>query len=224
MSALNPTEVDRLQVFLAAELARRTRSLGLKLNAPEAAALIADEMHLAARAGMSYAEVRAAGLRAVSADQVLDGVPEIVPEVRVEVLLEEGTRLIALRAPIRPAAYGSGGVPAAPTSEANAEGAPPAERPPVAGERIGAVRLAEGEVELSAGRARIRLRVENRSQRTVRISSHWPFWRANWRLAFDREAARGYRLDIPAGSHVRWAPGEVREVELVRLGGTGGEE
>lgn len=77
-------------------------------------------------------------------------------------------------------------------------------------------------IELVAGRERIRLRVQNGSDRVVRVSSHYPFWRTNPRLEFDREAARGFRLDLPAGASVRFVPGEEREVVLVRLGGHGG--
>jgi urease subunit gamma/beta len=100
MSYLNPTEEDRLRVFLVAELARRTRERGLRLNAPEATALIADEMHFAARAGKSYEEVVAAGMTALGPEDVIPGVAELVSQIRVEVLLEEGTRLIVLRQPI----------------------------------------------------------------------------------------------------------------------------
>ncbi len=89
-------------------------------------------------------------------------------------------------------------------------------------DRIGAVRVAPGSISLSEDRPRMRLTVENTSRRIVRVSSHFPFWRSNHRLHFDREAALGYHLDIPAGSTVRWGPGETREVELVRFGGTGG--
>jgi urease beta subunit len=88
--------------------------------------------------------------------------------------------------------------------------------------RIGAVRVASGSISLGEGRPRVRLTVENTSRRIVRVSSHFPFWRTNDRLQFDRDAALGYHLDIPAGSTVRWAPGETREVELVRFGGIGG--
>jgi urease subunit gamma/beta len=100
MSYLNPTEEDRLRIFLVAELARRTLSLGLRLNAPEAVALIADEMHFAARAGKGYEEVVAVGLSALTEEQVMDGVADIVTQIRIEVLLEEGSRLIVLARPI----------------------------------------------------------------------------------------------------------------------------
>jgi urease beta subunit len=64
--------------------------------------------------------------------------------------------------------------------------------------------------------------VASRSARPVRVSSHYPFWLVNPRLEFDREAATGYRLDIPAGASVRWAPGESKDVDLVALGGLAG--
>ena len=96
---LNPTEEDRLRVFAAAELARRTLARGLALNAPEATALICDEMHLAARAGASFDEVLEAGRRAVAADRLMTGAAELIDEIRLEVLLDEGSRLVVLRRP-----------------------------------------------------------------------------------------------------------------------------
>jgi urease beta subunit len=87
---------------------------------------------------------------------------------------------------------------------------------------IGGVRHPPGRVQLAEGRRRIRLTIANNSSRPVRVSSHYPLWRANARLLFDRETARGFRLDIPAGSSVRWAPGETLEIELVAYGGSTG--
>lgn len=188
---LTPTDEDRLRVFMAAELARRTLARGLRLNAPEAVALACDAMHVAARGGASLEEVVEAGRSAVLAGQVMGGVAEIVDEIRLEVLLDEGSRVIVLHHP-----WGYGGAD---------------------GPR--AVRTADHAVELAAGRERRRLAVQNQSPRPVRVSSHFPFWRSNRGLAFDRDAARGFRLDIPAGSSVRWAPGEIKDVGLVRYGG-----
>jgi urease beta subunit len=79
-------------------------------------------------------------------------------------------------------------------------------------------------IELAPRRDRITVEVTNTSARIVRVSSHYPFWRTNRRLRFDREAARGFRLDVPAGSSIRFAPGETREVTLVRYGGLGGTD
>ncbi len=96
---LTPTEEDRLRVFAAAELARRVLERGLPLNAPEVTALVCDEMHLAARSGASYEGVIEAGRKAVAASQLMDGVTDLVEEVRLEVLLEEGSRLVVVRRP-----------------------------------------------------------------------------------------------------------------------------
>jgi urease subunit gamma/beta len=190
---LGPTEEDRLRIFVAAELARRTRADGIKLNAPEATALICDEMHRAARAGGSLEAVLATGRAAVAADDVIDGVPALMSEVRLEVLLEDGMRLVVLRDPL-----------------------------PVHGaESPGEIRVRRGDIQLAVGHGRQRIRVTSRSSRPIRVSSHYPFWRANSRLEFDREAAAGYRLDIPAGASIRWAPGEVRDVDLVALRASG---
>ena len=187
---LSPADEERLRVFVAAELARRTVGRGLRLNAPEAVALACDEMHMAARAGGSFEDVLVAGTRAVQPAQLLPGVADLVDEIRLEVLLDEGSRLVVLRQP-----WDAG------------PGAP------------GATWHLQDPVVLLEGRERRRLTVRNGSSRPVRISSHYPFWRVNARLEFDREAARGHRLDIPAGSSVHWDPGESKQIELVRYGG-----
>jgi urease gamma subunit len=96
---LSPTDEDRIQIFQVAELARRTLARGLRLNAPEATALICDEMHMAARAGGSHDEILRAGREAVSEDQLIDGVADLLQEIRLEVLMDEGTRLVVLRGP-----------------------------------------------------------------------------------------------------------------------------
>ncbi|MGZ8581331.1 MAG: urease subunit beta [Actinomycetota bacterium] len=190
---LNPTEQDRLLLFTAAQLARETLARGLPLNAPEAIALVCDEMHLAARAGGTYGSVVAAGRAVAERTPVLDGVASIAAEIRVEVLLDEGTRLIVLREPFGSVSAGGPGV----------------------------VRFAPGDVALVPDRERRRVTVRNAGRRPVRVSSHFPFWQVNPSLEFDREAARGFRLDLPAGDSLRWAPGEEREVELVAYGGAG---
>ena len=77
-------------------------------------------------------------------------------------------------------------------------------------------------IALAPDRGRIRLAVTNTSSRVIRVSSHYPFWRTNRRLEFDRAAAHGSRLDVPAGASVRFAPGETKDVVLVRYAGSGG--
>ena len=99
---LTALEEERLLIFTAAELARRHLAADLPLNQPETVALICDAMLEAARAGATYEECVAAGRSAVSADQVIDGVRELVAEVRLEVLLGDGSRLIVLVDPLGP--------------------------------------------------------------------------------------------------------------------------
>src|SRR5260221_7978222 len=96
---LTPTEEDRLAVFTAAQLARRSLADGARLNAPEATALICDEMHRAARRGASADGVLAAGRGAVRREELMAGVDALLPEIRLEVLLDDGMRLIVLRDP-----------------------------------------------------------------------------------------------------------------------------
>jgi urease subunit gamma/beta len=196
---LTPWEEERLLIFAAAELARRHRAAGILLNAPEAIALICDAMLEAARAGASYAEVEAAGLAAVSPDEVIEGVRELIDDVRLEVLLEDGARLIVLVDPLGRGATTSGIGPGAIVPAETGDGT--------------------SDAMASAHLERIDLAVENQSRRVVRISSHFPFDRVNARLAFDRAAATGFRLDLPAGSSERWSPGETRTVRLVRYAG-----
>jgi urease subunit gamma/beta len=201
---LTPWEEERLLIFSAAELARRHRDAGLALNAPEAIALICDAMLEAARAGAGYVEVEAAGRAAVRPEQAMAGVRELVDEVRLEVLMGDGTRLVVLVDPLGGAAPADGGA------------TPPADGP-------GAVRLATTpRADRSVDRERRTLTVRNDSQRAVRVSSHYPFDRVNTRLAFDRAAAAGFRLDLPAGASERWAPGETKEIVLVRYAGERG--
>jgi urease subunit gamma/beta len=185
---LNPTEEDRLRVFTAAQLARATLDRGLALNAPEAVALVCDEMHMAARAGSTWEEVAETGRAVAAVSPVLDGIADLVPEIRLEVLLDEGTRLIVLREPF----------------------GPPGE----------SVRFGPGDVALVPGRERTTLTVVNEGRRPIRVSSHFPFWQTNPSLTFDREAARGFRLDLPAGDSIRWEPGETKTVDLVAYGGS----
>jgi urease subunit gamma/beta len=194
---LTAWEEERLLIFSAAELARRHRDAGLPLNHPEAVALICDAILEAARAGASYAAVEAAGREAISRDLLMPGVAELIDEVRIEALFGDGPRLIVLVDPLR------------------------ASEPEIATERPGAIRSDRIPADPTAGLQKQTLRVRNDSRRVVRVSSHYPFERVNARLAFDRAAAAGFRLDLAAGDTERWAPGETREVRLVRYSGGG---
>ncbi|MBO0612892.1 urease subunit beta [Thiothrix fructosivorans] len=79
---------------------------------------------------------------------------------------------------------------------------------------------AEGDIELNAGRETVTLTVANTGDRPIQVGSHYHFFETNNALAFERDQARGFRLNIPAGTAVRFEPGQTREVELVALAGT----
>ncbi|WP_456605998.1 urease subunit beta [Blastococcus sp. SYSU DS0617] len=184
---LLPEEEERLQLFLAAELARRRRGRGLRLNHPEAVALICDEVMEAARDGRSYAEALEVGSTVLGPDDVLDGVPELLDRVQVEALFDEGTVMVTLYFPL-----GGGG--------SRVEG-------PTA------------DVEINPGRERVTVEVTNTLDRAVQVTSHYHFFEANRGLRFDRAAAFGMRLDVAAGTAVRFEPGDRRPVDLVPLAG-----
>jgi urease gamma subunit len=98
---LTPREIDKLLIFTAAEVARRRRSRGLKLNYPEATALISAEILEVIRDGRSLPDVVAFGATVLSRDDVMEGVPEMLAEVQVEGTFPDGTKLVTVHRPIR---------------------------------------------------------------------------------------------------------------------------
>jgi urease subunit gamma/beta len=189
---LTPTERDRLLIFTAAELARARRARGLRLNVPESVALIADTVCEAARDGARLADAVAAGRRALGPADVLPGVAEIVTEVQVEAVFEDGTRLAVISDPI-----GGGD-----------------------GEGPGSVLLRdESRYAADAPGDIVSLEVVNTASVPISVTSHFHFFEVNPRLRFDRAAAYGRHLAVPAGSSVRFDPGATVHVELVPIGG-----
>jgi urease subunit gamma/beta len=193
---LSPKESDRLLLFLAAELARRRRDAGVRLNYPEARALIADEICEGARRGQSVFELMDLGGRILTTDDVMPGVAELIDVLQVEPMFEDGQKLVTVHEPIRPG-----------------------KEPPAGGVVPGEVRPADGDIELNAGRRQVTLVVRNTGDRPVQIGSHFHFFEVNDALDFDRAAAFGMRLDVPAGTAVRFEPGDEHEVTLVEIGG-----
>ncbi len=194
---LTPTELERLTIFSAAELARKRRARGLRLNYPEAVALISDELLEAARDGRTVAELMGFGSEILIAADVLPGIPAMLHILQVECVFPDGTKLVTVHDPIRPAA-GDESLPETP----------------------GEVIPAEGVIELFPGRSRQKIEVVNTGDRPVQIGSHFHFFEVNRALEFDRDAAFGQKLDIPAGTAVRFEPGQRREVTLVPFGGS----
>jgi urease subunit gamma/beta len=193
---LTPTEMERLTIFNAAELARRRRARGLKLNYPEAVAIITDEILEGARDGRSVADLIGSGSTILSTDDVLPGIAAMMHIIQVECVFPDGTKLVTVHEPIRPA--------------------PGAAADP---EHPGLVQALDGGIELNAGRRTAKLVAFNTGDRPIQIGSHFHFFEVNKALEFDRAAAFGMRLDIPAGTAVRFEPGASKEVALVEFGG-----
>ncbi len=191
---LTPTEKDRLVIFQAAELARRYRAEGVRLSLPEANALIADEILLAARKGLDHPALVSFGGTVLAADEVEAGVPEMLRMISVEVSMAEGTKLVTIFDPIPPGAD--------------------------AGPAPGEVIPQTGEIELNAGRDGVEIDVLNTGDRSIQVRSHAHFFEVNRALRFDRTKAWGMRLDRPSGGGERFDPGIGRRVRLVPYAGT----
>jgi urease subunit gamma/beta len=208
---LSPAERDRLLLFATAELARARRRRGLRLNAVEATALVADAVCEAARDGERLTDAIRAGRGVLTEEDLLPGVSRIVTDVRVEAVFEDGTRLAVVRDPFHTA--GRSPDRSAP-DQAEPDRAQPGRAQP---DRTQPDRAEPGQPEPPAGRTEID--VTNTATVPVSVTSHFHFFEANPRLRFDRAAAYGMHLAIPAGSAVRFGPGSTRRVTLVPIGG-----
>jgi urease subunit gamma/beta len=187
---LLPREKDKLLLFTAALLAERRKARGLKLNVPEAIAYLSAAILEGARDGKSVAELMTYGTTLLTRDEVMDGVPEAIPEVQVEATFPDGTKLVTVHQPI-----------------------------PLSGYLPGEILPAEGEITINEGRATVTLEVANTGDRPIQVGSHYHFFETNPALRFDRGQARGFRLNIPAGTAVRFEPGQTRTVELCAYAG-----
>jgi urease subunit gamma/beta len=194
---LTPAERDRLLVAGAAAVARRRRERGLKLNVPETVAIVADAAVEAARDGLRLADAVRVAQSQLGPDDVLPGVADVVTEVRVEAVFDDGTRLVVVPDPV-----GGGHLH---------DEAPGAVLPGADQTRSGSTDAPEVDV--------VEVDVVNTAALAVTVTSHWHFFEANPRLHFDRAAAYGRRLDVPAGSAVRFDPGVPATVRLVPIGG-----
>jgi urease subunit gamma/beta len=194
---LTPTELERLTIYVAAELARKRKAKGLALNHPEAVAYITDEILEGAREGRTVAESIAFGSTLLTTDDVMPGVQDLMPIIQVEGTFPDGTKLVTVHDPIRPGSRATGGV------------------------HPGEILALDGELEINAGRRKHKLRVQNTGDRPIQVGSHYHFFEVNRALQFSRPETFGMHLDIPAGTAVRFEPGEEKEVTLTSFGGTG---
>ncbi len=193
---LTPAERDRLLVFTAAQLARSRRARGLRLNVPETVAIVADTVCEAARDGARHADALAAGQSVLGPDDVLPGVADIVREVKVEAVFDDGTRLVVVPDPIGGGHLGVG--------------APGAH---LAGPVVAEAATSEAQEGV------VTLWVTNTADVPVSVSSHFHFFEVNPRLAFDRGSAYGRHLLITAGTVTRFDPNVPTQVTLAPFGG-----
>ena len=212
---LAPRDLDKLILHGAGVVAQKRLARGVRLNYPEAVALIATQLLELIRDGRSVAELMDIGRTMLGRRQVMPGIPALIPEVQVEGTFPDGTKLVTVHRPIVAdhgdlalALYGSFlPVPALSLF-------PPHDEDVAPGELL----AADGTIELNADRVQWQLVVTNTGDRPIQVGSHFPFVETNRALIFDRELALGCRLDIPAGAAVRFEPGEQRTVQLVAGG------
>ena len=213
---LTPRELDKLVLHGAGSLAQKRLARGVRLNYPEAVALIATVVLEHVREGHRVAALMDLGRKLLGRAQVMDGVPEMVTEVQVEGTFPDGTKLVTVHHPIVAehgdlalALYGS----FLPVPDVSVFTRAPEAAPAVV---VGELFVQPGEVLLNGNRDAITLEVTNIGDRPIQVGSHYPFEDTNTALQFDRENARGMRLDIPAGTAVRFEPGERKKISLVR--------
>jgi urease subunit gamma/beta len=229
---LTPHELDKLTLHQAGVLAQKRLARGVRLNHPEAVALIATQILEFIRDGRPVSELMDVGRQLLGRADVMEGVPELVHEVQIEGTFPDGTKLVTVHNPIvaehgnlELALYGSFlPVPANVRLTTSAK-APAVEKPDAttAADAIkpGEITCAPGEIAANEGRRTAQLAVTNRGDRPIQVGSHYHFVETNKALDFDRRAAYGMRLDIPAGTAVRFEPGETRTVALVAIAGRG---
>ena len=212
---LTPHEMDKLALHNAGYLAQKRLARGVRLNYPEAVALIATQILEFIRDGKSVAELMDLGRRFLGRSEVMHGIPELLHEVQIEGTFPDGTKLVTVHHPIVAehgdltlALYGSFlPVPASTTAPVMEQSYP------------GEVLTAPGELTLNEGRETIVLTVANHGDRPIQVGSHYHFVETNRALVFDRAKAYGMRLDIPAGTAVRFEPGDIKTVPLVAIAG-----
>jgi urease subunit gamma/beta len=218
---LTPHELDKLTLHQAGVLAQKRLARGVKLNHPEAVALIATQILEFIRDGRTVAELMDLGRQLLGRADVMDGVADLVHDVQIEGTFPDGTKLVTVHNPIvaeqgnlELALYGS--FLPIPT---DARGATGLKARPTSAIVPGETLCAPGDIVANAGRETKTMDVTNTGDRPIQVGSHYHFVETNRALTFDRKAAYGMRLDIPAGTAVRFEPGETKTVALVAIAG-----
>ena len=229
---LTPHELDKLALHQAGYLAQKRLARGLRLNYPEAVALISTQVMELIRDGRTVAELMDLGRQLLGRADVMDHVPEMIVEVQVEGTFPDGSKLVTVHHPIAAehgnmelALYGSflpppvkrGLTPVPVPVPVPVRGSDP--NGTVFSGSAGEIFPADGDIVLNDGREPVQVIVTNRGDRPIQVGSHYHFAETNRALDFDRHVATGRRLDIPAGTAVRFEPGETKTVALVEIAG-----
>jgi urease subunit gamma/beta len=197
---LTPHEQERLMMHVAADVAEKRRARGVRLNYPETMALLIVHVLEGARDGRTVAELMSSGRKLLTREEVMEGVPEMIENVQVEATFPDGTKLVTLHGPF---------------PEVGKD-----EEPAVWPGKVDHSTLEKDRVVVfNENREITELTVRNPTDRPVQVGSHYHFAEANDGLKFDRKAAWGKRLNVPAGSSVRFEPGITEEVQLVPVEG-----
>lgn len=200
---LTPREKDKLIIFTAALLARQRKDRGVKLNYPESIAYISSAILEGARDGKTVAELMSYGRQLLTTDDVMPGIESMIADIQVEATFPDGTKLVTVHDPIQPLGD---------AMDIDQQ----ADEVLIPGEVL--INMSD-EIELNLNRKRIRILIANHGDRPIQIGSHYHFYETNSALHFDREKTKGFRLNIPSGTAVRFEPGQEREVELVEYAG-----
>lgn len=213
---LSPREIDKLTLHAAGFLAQKRLARGVRLNHPESVALIATQLLEFIRDGRSVSELMDVGRKLLGRNQVMPGVPEMIYDVQVEGTFPDGSKLVTVHHPI---ASENGDLALALHGSFLPVPSQSAFKPQSIEPEPGAYEIQPGDVELNAGRETVTLAVTNLGDRPIQVGSHYHFIETNPQLRFDRGKAYGKRLDIPAGTAVRFEPGETKTVKLVEIAG-----
>ncbi len=200
---LTPSDTEKLLLSVAGMVARDRLDRGVLLNYPETVALLSTWVIERAREGSGVAELMERGRSVLNADQVMAGVPEMIHDIQVEATFPDGRKLVTLHHPVGPGS--------APATDASGGGSG----------WPGEVTATDGTLLLNERPEgmRIELVLENTGDRPIQVGSHVHLPDANASLAFDREAAHGFRLDLPSGTSQRFEPGASRTVSAVSIQG-----
>ncbi|RXJ86093.1 urease subunit beta [Arcobacter sp. CECT 8985] len=189
---LTNKEQEKLLIYTASKLALERKQRGLKLNYPEAVSIISSFILEGARDGKSVAELMVEATKVLNEDDVLPGIASMMQMVQVEATFNDGTKLVTVHNPI---SFDKNDL--------------------IPGEYF----IDEGEINLNENYDVLTIEVENKGDRPIQIGSHYHFFEVNKELFFDRKEAYGKRLDVPAGTSVRFEPGSKKNINLIDFTG-----